>query len=324
MRGRRSPIVVASALAQATTKAVVRASADLAEEAAGAAGRRLARSGGRALHTAGDLGRRVLDGELGIGPVRLRPDDVAWVREQVASGLRSLLLTPADTADRLRTADPTTMARTVLALVGGEEALVPLPSAEEQIRERFRSLLDPEAEPDDGRVTPALLTITAQLSPDEARLLRHLATTDRAVVVAVESTGRTSRRGPTVAEHLSVLVERSGGDHPASGPTYIANLVRLGLCSVDWAWSGDHPDLALVEDTPAYREAVAHVRASGRRPRRRDGTLRLTALGDELVHIGIGRVASSRTVPDGPPPVPARGAGTDRALGTTEDRPARS
>lgn len=302
-RRRHGPVTIASALVRATTKAVAGASLELVEEASTSTGKVLARGSSRVAGGLGVIGRRLVAGELGIGPVRVRERDVEWVRRQVAAGLRALLLVPEDTAERLRAADPTAMARTVLALVGAEEALVPLPSTEEQIAQRFRALLDDDVD-DPGSLAPALLTITAQLSPDEARILRHLASAGSAVVVSVESTTLTSRRGPTVARHLSLLVERSGGDHPEQGPAYVADLVRLGLCVVDEETDGDDADVEVVVRSRAHAVAAAGVRAAGRRPRTVVGALRLTELGRQLVAIGIGDRPAVGPVGDEPPPVP--------------------
>lgn len=294
-RPSRHPLVVASALAQATTKAVVKASVGLAADAAVGVGRTLTGSDPRAPGPddgrGGDHGNGRHLGAAGegapgarFGPLQLRRRDLDWIRRQVAAGLRVLLAVPEDASERLRTADPTTMARTLLALLGGDEALMPLPTPEEQIRRRFADLLAPSrGDPDEPTLAPALLRITAQLTPDEARLLRHLATTDRAVVVDVRSTSLTSRRGPTVAANLSLLVDRAGGDHAQLGPAYIANLVRLGLCRIDREVTGDHPDIELIEQLPAHRQAVEQVRADGGRPRSVDATLRLTSLGTELL-----------------------------------------
>lgn len=284
------------------------AAGELAEEVVAVSGRTLTRQAERGVAIVASTSRALVEGARGSDDARRAGrdggDDVEWLRRQLARGLRSLLVAPDEAAERLRTADPTTMARAVLALVGGDEALVPLPSAEEQVRQRFGDLLAPEVEDDRTTLAPALLSITSQLSPDEARILRHLHTVGSAPVVDVESTTLTTRHGPVVAEHLSMLVERSGGDHPRQGPQYVADLLRLGVCGIDDEAPGDHPDLALVEDTAGYRDAVAAVRAAGRRPRRRDRTIRLTPLGARLMQVALGPPVEPADPADGPPPVP--------------------
>ncbi len=292
------------AFAAATVRASARAGSELGSDASQAAGRVLARRGTAALQTVGQVTRSVVNADVGVGPVRLSPASVEWARQQVAAGLRTLLALPEDTADRLRSADPTVMARAVLALVGGEEALLELPSPDEQIRLRFRTLLDPGSIDGEG-LAPALLTITSQLSPDEARILRHLDSADRTPIVDVEAGTRTARGGPVVAEHLSMVVERAGGDAPGRGPQYVANLVRLGLCSVEDDEVSGHPDHALIEASEPFLEAVSRIRADRGRPRVRRRSLRLSPLGRQLVRIALHDDAILTTATlDGPPPPP--------------------
>ncbi len=293
------------AFAAATARASVRAGAQLTGDASEVVGRSLARRATGIVERTGTLSRAIVDAELGVGPVRLSPETLDWVRSQLASGLRTLMALPDDTAERLRIADPTTMARAVLALVGGEESLLELPSAEEQIRLRFRSLLDPSSVTG-ASLHPALLTITAQLSPDEARIVRHLDREGRVPVLAVEHGSRVSRTGAVVADHLSMVVERSGGDEPERGPQYIADLLRLGVCAIDDEELAGHPDHGLVEANRAFRLATEQVRADGGRPRVRRRTLRLTPLGCELAQIALHDDSSTIVAGiDGPPPLPA-------------------
>jgi hypothetical protein len=263
---------------------------------------------GSALVAAGaDVVRRIGHADIGIGRARLSPDGVEWARDQVARGLRQLLTADVDAAELLRATDPTTLARAVLALIGGDERLVPLPDPDEQIRHRFRALLNPDALDVEG-LTPALLAITAQLSPDEARILRHLDEVDRFPVMSVRAGTRTSRTGPVVAEHLSMAVERSGGDHPERAPEYVGNLLRLGLCAIDDEAASDHPDIDLITAGALFQDAIAAVRVQKARPRIGTRVLRLTALGHQLVAIalhGAGTGAETTREVDGPPPPPA-------------------
>lgn len=187
------------------------------------------------------------------------------------------------------------------------QRLAPMPTMDEQIRQRFRALLDPGGR-DVERMTPALLAITSQLSPDEARILRHLDRTDRVPVLAVMAGSMTRRTGPVVAEHLTMVTERAGGDHPERGPEYIGNLLRLGLCTIEEEAPTGHPDIDLVTASQLFQDAMAAVREQGARPRVRTRTLRLTALGRELVAIALhGAGSGAETVRElpGPPPPPA-------------------
>lgn len=291
--------------------ALVRASARAGRELVASATRTVERAAapvGSALVAAGSgLARTVAGADLGIGHARLSPEGVEWARQQLARGLRELLAADLDGADLLRASDPTAMARAVLALLGGEERLAPMPTPDEQIRQRFRALLDPDGRDVEG-MTPALLAITSQLSPDEARILRHLDRTDRVPVLAVMAGSMTRRTGPVVAEHLTMVTKRAGGDHPERGPEYVGNLLRLGLCTIEEEAPTGHPDIDLITASQLFQDAMAAVRERGARPRVRTRTLRLTALGRQLVAIALhGAGSGAETVRElpGPPPPPA-------------------
>lgn len=303
MASRRSnPLAFAGALARASA----RASADLVSSATRTVERATAPAARSLVAVGTDVARTVGRADIGIGRVRLSPEGAEWARQQVARGLRDLLTADVDGDHLLRATDPTVMARAVLALLGGEERLAPMPSPDEQIRQRFRALLAPDGHDVEG-MTPALLAITAQLSPDEARILRHLDTAERVPVVAVLAGTRTRRTGPVVAEHLTMVTERAGGDHPERGPEYVGNLLRLGLCAIEDEVPTEHPDLDLVTASRDFQDAIAAVRETGGRPRVRTGTLRLTALGRQLVAIalhGAGSGAETATELPGPPPPP--------------------
>lgn len=302
-RTRANPIAFAGALARASA----RASVELASSAARSVEQVAAPATRQLVAVGGGVARTVARADLGVGPARLSPEGVEWARQQVARGLREVLTADVDGEQLLRASDPTVMARAVLALLGGDERLVPMPGPDEQIRQRFRALLDPDGIDAEG-LTPALLAITAQLSPDEARILRHLDDAQRVPVVSVLAGSRARRSGPVVAEHLTVVVERAGGDRPDRGAEYVGNLVRLGLCAIEDETVPGHPDLDLITVGQPFQDAIAAVREQGGRPRVRTATLRLTALGRQLVAIALhGAGSGAMTSPElpGPPSPPA-------------------
>lgn len=307
----RRPLAFAGALARASA----RAGAGLAASAVRTVEEAAAPVGPAVVAAGAGLVRTVADANLGLGPARLSPEGAQWAREQVARGLRELLTADVEGGELLRSGDPTAMARAVLALLGVEERLAPMPTPDQQIRHRFRALLDPDGHDVEG-MAPALLAITGQLAPDEARILRHLDAVERAPVLAVMAGSLTRRTGPVVAEHLTVVTERAGGDHAERGPEYVGNLLRLGLCTVDDEAPTGHPDIDLVTAGEPFQEALRTVRTRGARPRVSTGTLRLTALGRQLVAIALHGVGSgaetTRELPGPPPPPPAALSGRDR------------
>ncbi len=300
------PLAFAGALVRASARAGAGLGAGLVASAAQTAQRAAAPVGSAIVAAGSGLVRTVTDADLGIGHARLSPQGVEWVRQQVARGLRELLTADVDGAELLRASDPAAMARAVLALLGGEERLAPMPTADEQIRQRFRALLDPDGRDVEG-MTPALLAITSQLSPDEARILRHLERADRVPVLAVMAGSMTRRTGPVLAEHLTMVTERAGGDHPERGPQYVGNLLRLGLCTIEDEGLADHPDIDLIMASELFQDAIHAVREQGARPRVRTRTLRLTEMGRQLVAIALhGAGSGAETVKElpGPPPPP--------------------
>lgn len=288
-------------------RASARASAELVGSATRSVERAAAPAARELVAVGADVARAVGRADIGVGQVRLSPDGLAWVREQVARGLRDLLTADVDGEQLLRAGDPVVMARAVLSLLGGEERLAPLPGPDEQIRQRFRALLAPDAT-DVEAMTPALLAITAQLSPDEARILRHLHEEGPVPEVSVLAGSRTRRTGPVAAEHLTLVTEQAGGDHPERGPAHVDNLLRLGLCTLEPDGPQHGRDVDLIRAGEAYRTAAAAVRRDGGRPRERVRTLRLTALGRQLVDIALHGAGSGATTAQeltGPPPPPA-------------------
>lgn len=314
MARRSRPLAFAGALVRASA----RASADLAADGLRTTARVVERTvepvGTALVATGSQVVRTVTRADVGVGEARLSPEGLEWLRRQVARGLRELLTADVEGAELLRATDPTAMARAVLALLGGEERLAPMPAPEEQVRRRFRSLLDPGAADPEG-MTPALLAVTAQLSPDEARILRYLDGEGQVPVLSVMAGSLTSRTGPVVADNLTVVVARAGGDHPERGPGYVTNLLRLGLCTIDEERLGGHPDVDLITTEPAFQSAIRQVRDDGGRPRVRARTLRLTALGRQLVGIALhGEATGAETVRElpGPPPPPRRALHSSR------------
>lgn len=310
----RRPLAFAGALARASA----RAGTELAASAVRTVEQATAPVSAAVVTAGSGLVRTVAGANLGLGPARLSPDGLEWARQQVARGLRELLTADMEGGDLLRSGDPTAMARAVLTLLGVEERLAPMPTPDQQIRHRFRALLDPDGHDVEG-MAPALLTITGQLAPDEARILRHLDAEERAPVLTVMAGSLTRRTGPVVGEHLTVVTERAGGDHPHRGPEYVGNLLRLGLCTIDDEAPTGHPDIDLVTASEPFQDALRTVREQGARPRVGTGMLRLTALGRQLVAIALHGVGSgaetTRELPGPPPPPAAARSGRDRPAG---------
>jgi Abortive infection alpha len=120
------------------------------------------------------------------------------------------------------------------------------------LRDRGAELLRQAAEVnlDDG-AHPAYAQILLELAPDEARILRLLATDGPQPAVDVRST-QLIRSGQVVAEGLNMIGTEAGARHTDRVGTYLVNLSRLGLVRFS-----DQP----IEDPITYQalEAQPHV-----------------------------------------------------------------
>lgn len=218
----------------------------------------------------------VLDAaDLGVGDARLTREGAERARRLAARALRQMLALPEDLPSDQR------------GDAAGHPGAPVFPPPDVQVRDRFRSLLDPAA-PDVPRAT-TLLAISAQLSPDEARILRYLDEVERVPVLDVVASTRLGPRDDVVlGRNLSVVVQRAGGDHPDRGPGYIANLVRLGVCHVEDREMAGHGDYDLMTTGAGYDRMAERARdARGTRTVERRGTLALTQLGRELVEVAF-------------------------------------
>lgn len=283
----------------------------------------------------GDLLRAA---NLGVGPLRLTPEGASFVRDLLVEQLREALDIPppqptlgTGTEPRhlsvpMRAPDPAAVARAIVELqpkllrelverdggAGELEAdeVARRLSGSEQLRERFAALLDPTSE--QVELLPALVSIVAQLSPDQARMLRHLHLEGPAPavdVVAVPRFGLNAHTGTLVAQSLNVLTDRSGGDDPERGPAHLHNLIRLGLVAIEDRELPDHGDYQLIEAGPVYTEVVRNVTEDrGQRARTVRQTVRLTPLGQELCRLALTPALVEPGPADPPGPDPDEGA----------------
>jgi abortive infection alpha-like protein len=132
----------------------------------------------------------------------------------------------------------------------------------------------------DGDVHPAYAQILLELAPDEARILRRLATEGPQPAVDVRST-QLVRGGDVVAEGLNMIGAEAGVHHLERVAVYLANLTRLGLIRFS-----SEP----LDDAIAYQvlEAQPHVLAAVRdasRARTIQRSIRLSSFGEGFCQI---------------------------------------
>jgi hypothetical protein len=160
-----------------------------------------------------------------------------------------------------------------------DELVSERPVTREGLLERGECLLTQSAEI--GREEsfhPAFASILEDLAPDEARILRLLATEGAQPVVDVRDRQFIPLQSTLVASKLTMMGSDAGCRHPGKTPMYLQNLQRLGLVEVT-----DEP----VEDLKQYQvlEAQPHVegaREDAKRPKSVYRSAHLTDFGVEF------------------------------------------
>lgn len=109
------------------------------------------------------------------------------------------------------------------------------PSVEEvrtDLRKQGQDLLYRSTAVDDPDEHPALAMILKELSPDEARIIRFIATTGPQAMVDVVARNVLSRKQREMVHHFSMLGREAGCIRPEKVPVYLDNLERLGILHV--------------------------------------------------------------------------------------------
>lgn len=167
----------------------------------------------------------------------------------------------------------------------------------ELVRRRFDDLLERSSRVNDDPGMPAFLEIVTQLTPDEARILRHLADSGPAPVMDLEAVSLVGRGTRLLLAHQTMVAERAGCATPAQVDGYLANLVRLGLLEYRDEELEGHHDYQLIVGTEPYRAASRKYREDRLwRARGRRGSLHFTTFGVQFVTTGLGRPPAEPSV----------------------------
>jgi Abortive infection alpha len=132
----------------------------------------------------------------------------------------------------------------------------------ESLRERGAALLERSAELDDqSGAHPAYDRILTQLAPDEARILRLLATEGAQAAVDVRTWRPFGIGSRVVGPGLSMIGPQAGCMNPWRVQAYLANLYRLGLI-----WFSREPirDLGRYQVLEAQPDVIEAMREAGR------------------------------------------------------------
>jgi len=130
------------------------------------------------------------------------------------------------------------------------------------LRQRGYELLERSSELEEhGDEHPAYSRILSELSPDEARILRLLATDGPQAAVDVRTWRPLDIGANVVAAGLSMIAQHAGCRHPERVPAYLSNLYRLGLI---WFSRDTLPDPTPYQVLEAQPDVVEAKRETGR------------------------------------------------------------
>ncbi len=137
-------------------------------------------------------------------------------------------------------------------------------------------------------VLPSFVSIIEQLTPDEAKMLRQLLTSDylyQFPVITIRSDYQDSSKGGLdVTELITPLYWKSGCEFPQNGPVYLDNLQRLQLIDVDMMKHFTNLELYKeIEEMPEVKKIVSDINTTPQRKARFvRGIIRLTNYGKAL------------------------------------------
>lgn len=146
------------------------------------------------------------------------------------------------------------------------------------LREQAEQLLHQAADVhfEDG-IHPAYARILLELAPDEARILRLLASEGPQPAVDVRSIALVGS-GTRVAQGLNMVAEAAGARYPDRAEVYLDNLGRLGLTVLTREPLEDQIAYQVLEAQPPV---LAAVKRAGR-ARTVQGSIRLTPFGRDF------------------------------------------
>ncbi len=142
------------------------------------------------------------------------------------------------------------------AMLGGD------PESGQPLRERGHQLLTRSSElGEQTDAHPAYARILSELSPDEARILRLLATEGPQPAVDIRTWRPLDVGSVVVAPGRSMIGVHAGCRHRERVPAYLSNLFRLGLI---WFSRDELADPSVYQVLEAQPEVIDAVRTTGR------------------------------------------------------------
>ena len=203
------------------------------------------------------------------------PQAATELYQDVAGGLRAYareFLGISDLDDRLRQLTP--LAGATLPQNGENPEIT--------LRERGARLLREAADVnyEDG-VHPAYARILTELAPDEARILRTLATEGPQPMVDIRETNLIGMGSQLIAAGLNMIGAQAGLRHRDSVEAYLGNLLRLGLIELSDAALDDAIAYQVLEAQPEVLDTIKET------PRAKSlhRSIRLTPFGEGFCRV---------------------------------------
>jgi hypothetical protein len=152
-------------------------------------------------------------------------------------------------------------------------------------------------------IHPAFARILAEITPDEARVLRLLMRDGPQPSVDVRTRRTLGASGQLAASGLNMIAEQAGCAHPGHGRLYLANLARLGLIEFCAERVVDPDRYQVVEAQPAVSAAL---QAAGRGSRTVHRSVALNEFGEHFCRscLPIGAADGEGVTRDRPPAPP--------------------
>jgi hypothetical protein len=191
-----------------------------------------------------------------VAQAAVSPDDAVRLAREVGSGVRDYareLLGISDLDERVGQLMPGPVAPSRSRLAARGEPRSRALSLREQGAELLRESADVSAE---DTAHPAYAHILSELAPDEARILRLLATQGPQASVDVRAANLIGVGSQLVASGLNMIGAEAGCRYPGRVPSYLNNLFRLGLIWFSHEPLEDPQRYQVLEAQPQSLEAI--------------------------------------------------------------------
>jgi len=158
---------------------------------------------------------------------------------------------------------------------------------QDHLREPYAGLLATAIDSKTAHVAqPCFVEIIKQMSPDEALIMRSLASAGIRPIIDVRKESKSENLGIWVLRHFSLVPFEAGCKHPDLGGTYLINLERLGLIEFRENYTlkfGPDDLYKTTKERPEIQQIVAEIAGTGNhKPTINSGAIIITKLGEQF------------------------------------------